>query len=330
MRNLIACLKILLVFAFLGVLTACNYTVKFDGESLFNEQGQEFGRLTWDISSATDSQYHIQHVTLSPGIGEVDLSGSVDVYPSQTTTYTLAVDATRDDGTVWNTSKKVTIYIGPRVNYSLFKDTALRTCAQETKYTHIEQFKALACFGRGIKRLSGVEQLKQLTYLGIDNNLVTDFSPLQSLENLGTLSASGNGITSVASFPVLDSLHVLVLSENAIIDPSPLSALPNLDHLTLDHNQITDASTLGNFKQLTSLFLQNNTITNVSALGSLSHLEALNLASNGVRSGVASLGLLKGIFALDMRGNHDVSCLQYGTLYLVLGPALLTDGCHFP
>jgi len=323
-------IKTLLVLLSLSLLMACHYTVTFEGVSLFNSQGQEFGRLTWDITASDDSNYTPQRVSIAPGIGEVEFTGTLDVFPTQTTTYTMTVEATRDDGTIWNTNKTVTIYIGPRVNYTAFTDTALRACARETGYTHIEQFKTLICYEKGITRLQGIQQLTELTYIGVDYNRISDFSPIQALDKLITLSASDNGITSVSGFPMSDSLSTLVLSYNNIVDPSPLSALTQLDHLTLDHNQISSASTLTSFTGLTSLFVQNNQIRDVGPLGGLNNLQALNLQSNGVQTGVLGLGGLRGIFALDMRNNTQVSCLQYASLYLVLGPALLTNGCRVP
>lgn len=330
MRIFITALKTLGLLASICLLAACHYGVTFEGESLINSQGQEYGQLSWNITSDENSSYIPQRVTLEPGFGEVDFQGSVTVFPEETTTYTLTVEATRTDGTTWNTSRTVTIHIGPRVNYSLFTDTALRVCAQETGFTHIAQFKSLLCYDKGIRQLNGIEQLSELSYLGVDYNAITNYSPLLSLEKLTTLSASDNGIEQVSGFPVLASLTTLVLSNNRIIDPSPLSALPNLTHLTLDRNQISNASTLAGFTQLTSLFLQNNRLSDVAALGTLNQLDALNLQYNGVRYGIPSLGLLRGIFALDLRNNPDASCLQLSTLYLVLGPALLTNGCRFP
>lgn len=322
-------IKSLIVLFNLCLLVACTYSVTFEGESLVNSQGQQFGRLSWNIT-VPDNGFIPQRIYITPDIGDVERTGRLDVFPAQTTTYTLIVEATREDGTVWNTSRPVTIHIGPRVNYSLFTDTALRSCAQETGFTHIEQFKSLLCYDRGITRLNGIQQLTELNYLGVDYNLINDFSPLQNLEKLTSLSASDNGITSVSGFPVIESLSALVLSDNGIADPSPLSALPQLDHLTLDHNQISNAATLAGFTQLTSLFVHNNQIRDVAPLGALTNLQALNLQSNGIQAGVLSLGLLQGIFALDMRNNTQVSCLQYASLYLVLGPALLTNGCRVP
>lgn len=321
---------LLALFACTFFLAACDYSVTFEGESIIDTQGQEYGQLSWNITSADDSTYIPQHVTLEPGFGEVDFSGTVEVHPERTTTYTLTVEATKSDGTAWNTARTVTIHIGPRVNYSLFTDSALRACAQSTGYTHIEQFKTLLCYNKGIRSLNGIEQLEELNYLGVDYNSITNYSPIASLEKLTTLSASDNGIEQVAGFPVMPSLSTLILSNNRIIDPSALSAQPQLTHLTLDHNQISNASTLAGFTQLTSLFVQNNRLVDVAALGALNQLDALNLQYNGVRYGIASLGLLRGIFALDLRNNPEASCLQLSTLYLVLGPALLTNGCRFP
>lgn len=322
-KTIAVCLSILL-------LVACHYTVSFEGESLLDTNGQEFGRLSWTIETTDGSLYTPDRVSIEPDIGEVALSGSMDVFPTETTTYTMTVEAHRTDGTEWNTSITTTVYIGPRVDYSKFTDSKLKACAEETGYTHIEQFQSLLCYDKEIRSLRGIEQLTELTYLGVDYNQITNFSPLASLEKLSTLSASDNGISSVSAFPLIDSLSSLVLSNNNIADPSPLSALTNLDNLALDHNAISSAATLSGFTGLTSLFLQYNDIDDVTNLSQLTQLQALSLQANGIRYGVPSLKSLTNIAALDMRDNHEVSCLQYATLFLYLGSALLTDGCKFP
>lgn len=319
-----------LIFTTLILLTGCTPQVNFDGFSLIDDEGLQYGELEWQIAASSDGTTIPTRVTIEPNIGEVDFIGSMTVYPEQTTTYTLKAEAERTDGGLWSTLIKVTIYIGPRVDYSLFTDDNLLDCLEETGFTHIEQFTTLLCFGRDIENLEGIQQLTALTTISLDKNPITDFSPLGELPLLNTLSMSNSGISDLSSFPYIASLVNLSLYDNNISDVRPLQINSQLINLSLYNNTISDVSQFQPFTNLDSLFLKNNLITNVSALSQNTNLRALDLSNNQVSDGVIELETLSGVLALDLRENKPTSCIEYAQLFLKLGPVLLFNQCTFP
>ena len=169
-------------------LTGCTPEVIFEGESLVDDEGAQYGTLSWSVAPSAGGSTVPTKVTIEPYIGEVDFTGSINVQPEETTTYTLRADATTVDGGIWNTISKVTIYIGPRVDYSLFDDVNFRACLEDAGITHIVQVTTLLCYDRDIDNIEGIQQLTGITTALLDLNNITDFSPLGSLSALQTLS----------------------------------------------------------------------------------------------------------------------------------------------
>lgn len=319
-----------LLLATLLFLTGCNPDVVFDGYSLVDEDGEQYGQLEWSISANAEGTTIPTRVTIEPDIGEVDFVGSAQVYPEETTTYTLKAEAERTDGGLWTTITSATIYIGPRVDYDLIEDDNLRECLEETAFTHIEQFKTLVCFGRGIESLEGVQQFTQLTSASLDQNVISDYSPLGGLPALHTLSLTSAKIADLTGFPYMPSLTTLVLYDNQISDIRPLEANPQLLNLTLNSNKISDTGQFQGLPELDSLLLKNNLIIDVSGLASHTGLLAVDLSNNIIGTGVLSLQSLTNAVGIDLRGNKPTSCIEYAQLFLKLGPVMLFDQCTFP
>ena len=123
-----------------------------------------------------------------------------------------------------------------------------------------------------ISDLTGLEHATDLTFLDlgaervetegryINNNSVSDLSPLAGLINLKWLRISGNSIS----------------------DISPVAGLTNLIDLELWNNSnISDISSLSGLTNLTFLFLDNNSISDISPLAGLINLTRLGIAGNG-------------------------------------------------
>jgi len=100
--------------------------------------------------------------------------------------------------------------------------------------------------------------LTKLSNIAIDNNQISDISPLAGLTNL----------------------TFLYLNDNQISDISPLAGLTNLDHLYLWDNQISDISPLTGLTNLTTLALSGNQISDISSLVGLTNLDWLGLDDN--------------------------------------------------
>src|SRR6476661_7027884 len=92
--------------------------------------------------------------------------------------------------------------------------------------------------------------LLNLTEIHLNNNQITDISPLSALTNLTKL----------------------YLSSNQITDITGLWALTNLTQLSLSHKQITDITGLSGLTNLTGLHLYSTQVTDIAGLSALTNL----------------------------------------------------------
>ena len=92
----------------------------------------------------------------------------------------------------------------------------------------------------------------------LDNNPITDITPLRRLTNLRDLNLHTNAITDVSALRRLTSLTELRINGNQIKDISALSGLTSLTRLELTGNQITDLGALKGLTSLTGLDLRFN------------------------------------------------------------------------
>jgi hypothetical protein len=124
-----------------------------------------------------------------------------------------------------------------------------------------------------------------LTYLDITSEQLTEKIMSGEIpKNVTWLDLSGNQISDITPLSELTELRQLFLVNNQIIDLTPLSGLTNLETLDLYRNQITDITPLSGLKNLGGafggLFLGRNQIVDISSLSSLTKLEWLELNNN--------------------------------------------------
>ena len=81
--------------------------------------------------------------------------------------------------------------------------------------------------------------LESLTSLDLEDNNISDISPLTGLTNLEELGLDGNEISDISPLSGLTNLEMLGLDGNEISDISPLSGLTNLEELWLDRNPLS-------------------------------------------------------------------------------------------
>ncbi len=174
---------------------------------------------------------------------------------------------------------------------------------------------ALSLYDCEIKDLSYLVsflmKLKNFKILYLDNNQITDISPLKSFINLTELSLFNNKITDATPVQHLNKLKELDLSQNQITDISALKNLTNLTKLHLYENKITDISTLINLTNLTLLNIGNNPINDTSSLQNLTKLTDLRLYNTEV-SDISALRNLTNLTELYLFENKitDISPLQ--------------------
>ena len=191
-----------------------------------------------------------------------------------------------------------------------------------------------------------------LQKLVLQNNQVTDLSPLSGCRELRSLDVSTNRLLSIAPITSLPVLEQLDASDNQLTDLEGIKSLPaSLKYLGLSRNKLRDiswlgdlAKRLGNTSSLNTLYLMENQISDISPVGGFSKLKGLYFAYNRVENlnGLQSLPSLEYMEAydnfmqdispiadfpttiqyLDLRGNRieDVSPLGR------LAPRLAADG----
>jgi small GTP-binding protein len=167
-------------------------------------------------------------------------------------------------------------------------------------------------FSGGMKYLpKSLSSLKNLEFLFLEGNRLTDISSLKNLKKLKELDLSHNTINDISPLKNLDSLAKLYLYENSIENLTPLSKLRNLEILDAAHNSISDISSLSKLTKLKKLELNHNSIIDISSVENLSKLEVLNLWNNQIRD-LSSLHKLTNLENIDLFSNHinDISALK--------------------
>ncbi|NOR44295.1 MAG: hypothetical protein GQ534_01820 [Candidatus Delongbacteria bacterium] len=90
----------------------------------------------------------------------------------------------------------------------------------------------------GMKNLNGIEFFKDISYLDLKSNKISDISNLWYLEKLEELHLSDNKIFGIFGLSNLKNLRILDLSNNNIDDISDLTYLNKLEYLNLANNPL--------------------------------------------------------------------------------------------
>jgi len=98
--------------------------------------------------------------------------------------------------------------------------------------------KSLIAGFKDISNINGLECCTALIYLSLNDNSISDLSPLNGLIKLTELYLDGNLITDISPLSGLIKLTKLYLDNNKISDISPLSGLTALTYLDLNYNDM--------------------------------------------------------------------------------------------
>lgn len=146
----------------------------------------------------------------------------------------------------------------------------------------LESLLALNLTGVGINNLEGLQYCKNLSYLGLSKNEISDLSPICNLKELVTLNIDENKINNITYLQNLTNLTYLTLSENYITNLEPLKKLTNLNYLDLSSNQIENLSPLSKLTNLVCLSLNNNRVRNLNTLNGLNNIGLLDLQNQEI------------------------------------------------
>jgi internalin A len=172
--------------------------------------------------------------------------------------------------------------------------------------------------GEKIVSLEGLQHCRALLDIDLENNEISDCSPLRDLKLVQKLTLSGNKIETIEPLKELISLQYLDVSRNKIQDLEPIRAMRNLRSLYFEENQIRSLAALEPCKKLWSIYGSKNPIEDFSALSTLSNVDTLQLNETGLVD-VSRIVLLESAFEegrtkmknLELRDNHitDLSLL---------------------
>ncbi len=133
-----------------------------------------------------------------------------------------------------------------------------------------------------ITEIKGLEDLKNLETLYLENNNISEIKGLENLKNLTYLNLKNNNISEIKGLENLKNLECLYLRNNNIIEIEGLENITNLKNLDLRNNNISEIKGLENLKNLEDLDLRNNNIAELKGLGNLRKLRFLQLKKNPV------------------------------------------------
>ncbi len=146
-----------------------------------------------------------------------------------------------------------------------------------------------------IRDLNGLETARNLEYLALPVQEITDLAPLAHLAELRELLLYNNQIGDIAPLAGLTNLEALIIDDNRVRDLTPLADKANLYKLWANGNQIRDLTPLSDLPMLTNLQLDTNQIVDVGPLGGLQNLDILDLGDNPIRD----IGALRGLSSLS-------------------------------
>jgi internalin A len=132
--------------------------------------------------------------------------------------------------------------------------------------------------GLGLTFLDWMENLNQITVLGLSDNAISDISLLANHPQVGRLELENNQISDISALAGHDGLASLWLSGNQIADISPLATATVYSSLRLDENDIEDISALAEMGKtidsgaLCEVFLHGNRIVDLSPLAGMDEL----------------------------------------------------------
>ena len=157
-----------------------------------------------------------------------------------------------------------------------------------------------------IKDLSGIEIFTKLKRLTLDNNLITDLTPLSNLDLTELNIRNNKELTDISIVQNFKNLNQLILDSCGITQDNmeSICKCTNLTKLGL-HGclEINDISKLANLTKLQRLWIGRTSITSVDALKDLTTLKELDI--NYIRN-IKSLETLKNL--VNLEGLYCCSC----------------------
>lgn len=151
--------------------------------------------------------------------------------------------------------------------------------------------------------LKGLEYCKNLNYIHMGLQNISNISPLASLTKLKVLALDQNRkISDITPIAQLTELEWLNLDSNLLTDISPLKNLVRLKYLNLQLNIIENIDAIRDMKELETLELFRASLVDISSLTDLSNLKQLWIVDSKLVD-ISNLSNLNNIINLHLAWN---------------------------
>lgn len=150
--------------------------------------------------------------------------------------------------------------------------------------------------GKGIKSLEGLQHCKALMKIDLENNQISDLTPIADLTRLISVSFAGNQIQDLKPLEKLTAVQLLDLSRNQVQTLDSLKGMSNLRDLWIADNQISDLSPITDLTKIWYLDIAGNQVVNLEPVAKLGWLTTLDISGNQIES----LQPITGLRELDM------------------------------
>ena len=161
---------------------------------------------------------------------------------------------------------------------------------------------------RGIEDLTGLQFATNLTWLELQDNQVSDLSPVAGLIALRELRIHDNLLSDISPVRGLTNLTRLEFDDSEVSDISAVRGLTNLTYLELDHTLVSDISAVRGLTNLRELQIHSTLVTDLSPIAGLINLKEITF-SNETLSDISPLAGLINLETIFCWG-HNISDLS--------------------
>lgn len=130
--------------------------------------------------------------------------------------------------------------------------------------------------GKGITNLEGLQHCAALMLIDLENNQISDLTPIKDLKLVQSLTLAGNKLESIAPLENYAKLQYLDVARNAIKDIAPIAKMENMRSLYLSQNQIESLAAVGGLKKLWTLYVAGNPIADFAPVSQLKWLSSFD------------------------------------------------------
>jgi internalin A len=256
---------------------------------------------------------------LIPTAGALEITSNTPITPIDTDTIQIVSPNTTVKMTDYNLRGRIAETLGKQsedtFTYKEITDYCtsrgeIQLGASDRNITSLSGIEALASCGGDISLyldnnkitdLSPLAKLKHLKKLYVSNNRITDIRGLLGLKELSELDLSSNQLTSLQGVEQSIGLTLIHLDNTGITDLSLLSPLLNLKVLIANDNNITDIRPLQGMAALFQVALSGNPVTDARPLAGMQHLQYLSLRNTRIAD-LNQLSNIPLLTSLDISG----------------------------